>query len=123
MQDNERRDDGHVEEVLRHSRAIRSETEALVGEARAAVDQLNRTLDLRGRMERHPYATMAAALGVGYVLGGGLFTRLTGRVLHFGARALLLPLVREELAELGAAALSKGPAEGYEGSEDGSGGM
>lgn len=116
--------DGHVEEVLRHSRTIRNETEALFGELRSTVDGVNRALDLQGRMERHPYATMAAMAGVGYVLGGGLFTRFSARILHFGTRAVLLPLIRSELGALGEAALGKaGAAAASGGSEDGSGGM
>jgi hypothetical protein len=37
-------------------------------------------LDLHGRTERHPYGMVAGALGVGFVLGGGLSTRLTDRL-------------------------------------------
>jgi hypothetical protein len=34
--------------------------------------------DLKTRFDQHPYGALAAALGVGYVLGGGFFTPLTG---------------------------------------------
>jgi hypothetical protein len=46
--------------------------------------------DLRARMDerlrRNPYGTVAAALGIGYLLGGGLFSPLTARILRVGLR-------------------------------------
>jgi hypothetical protein len=45
------------------------------------------------------------ALGVGYVLGGGLFSRLTARLvgtgIRIGLRTALLPFVTEGLVVLG----------------------
>jgi hypothetical protein len=61
-------------------------------------------LDLKGRVDRHPYGTVAAAIGIGYVLGGGLFTPLTSRIVRFGVRIGLrlavLPLLKQEVAEI-----------------------
>ena len=49
-------------------------------------------------MKRNPYGTVAAALGIGYVLGGGLFTPLTARIvrlgLRIGMRLAVLPLLK-----------------------------
>jgi hypothetical protein len=53
----------------------------------------------------HPGRSVAMAVGVGYVLGGGLFSRLTARVLgtgiRIGLRTALLPFVTEGLLVLG----------------------
>ncbi len=61
-------------------------------------------VDLKGRVKRHPYGTVAAALGIGYVLGGGLFTPLTARIVRMGVRIgmrlAVLPLLKEEVAEI-----------------------
>jgi hypothetical protein len=60
------------------------------------------TLDLEGRVARSPYGMLAGALGVGFVLGGGLFTRVTARLLGAGLRLGLmaaLPLVQEQLVQ------------------------
>jgi hypothetical protein len=76
---------------------IGSSAQQLWTDARTAVGDLNETLDLKGRVERNPYGMVLAALGVGYVLGGGLFTPLTGRLLRLGVRLAALPLVRDEL--------------------------
>jgi len=57
---------------------------------------------LTEELARNPYAIVAGAVGVGFVLGGGLFTRLTARIVNAGLRAAvaaaLPPLVEELLA-------------------------
>ncbi|MGC4114409.1 MAG: hypothetical protein QM765_07315 [Myxococcales bacterium] len=117
--------DGHVEEVLRHSRALKDEAGALIGEIKEGLGALSRAVDLKGRMERNPWGMVAAAVGVGYLLGGGLFTRTTGRLLHLGTRALLVPIVRSQVEAFaaGVGAGVQATAPGYSGSEDGQGGM
>lgn len=69
---------------------------------RDAFDDIKGTLDLEGRVKRHPYGTLAAAIGVGYVLGGGLFSRLTARILGLGLRVGIrlaaIPVLKDELA-------------------------
>jgi hypothetical protein len=56
--------------------------------------------DLEEQVARHPYGMVAGAIGVGFVLGGGLFTRLTARLVGAGMRiglASALPFVTEAL--------------------------
>ncbi len=96
--------DNHVREALRHGQTIRTETGELVQEVKLAAEEIRERLDLQGRMERAPYQTMAIALGVGYVLGGGLFSSLTGKALRIGFKAMLVPLINAKLVELGEAA-------------------
>src|ERR1043165_5875073 len=56
---------------------INQSAHELWSEAQGAVTQLRESLDVQGRVERHPYGMMLAAVGVGYLLGGGLFSGLT----------------------------------------------
>ena len=61
---------------------------------------LGEALDIEGRLQRNPYGMVAGALAVGFVLGGGLFTRLTARIAGAGLRmglAAALPLLQQEL--------------------------
>ncbi len=71
---------------------------------RDSFSEMGDALDIKGRVRRHPYGTVAAAIGIGYVLGGGLFTPLTGRIVRFGMRLgmrlAVLPLLKQEMAEL-----------------------
>jgi hypothetical protein len=65
----------------------------------ATMDLLRDSLDLEGRVNRNPYGMMAGALGVGFVLGGGIFTRLGARVVGAGVRLGLmaaLPLLQRQ---------------------------
>lgn len=65
-------------------------------------DSEESAFDLAALVDAHPVATLLGALGVGYVLGGGLFTSLTRRVvgtgLRLGFQLAVLPAVERELA-------------------------
>jgi hypothetical protein len=84
---------------------------------RDAFGDIKGTVDLDGRVKRHPYGTLAAAIGIGYVLGGGLFSRLTARLLgtglRIGIRLAALPMIKDELLGLA------GTLGGEEGGEEG----
>jgi hypothetical protein len=71
---------------------------------RDTVNDLKEALDIDGRVSRHPFGTVAAALGIGYVLGGGIFSPLTGRLVGFGLRMGLrlaaIPFIQNELSAL-----------------------
>ena len=61
---------------------------------------LHEILDIEGRLLRNPYGMLAGAVAVGFVLGGGLFTRLTARIAGAGLRiglAAAWPLLQQEL--------------------------
>jgi hypothetical protein len=65
-------------------------------------DTLREILDIEGRLQRNPYGMVAGAVAVGFVLGGGLFTRLTARIAGAGLRMGLmaaLPLLQQKLFE------------------------
>jgi hypothetical protein len=65
-------------------------------------------LDIEGRLRRKPYATVAEAVGMGFVFGGGLFTRLGGKMLGTGLRlGLMAVLPRFEEEIIGAFSPSK----------------
>ena len=85
------------------------------GQTRDAFSDLNDAIDIKGRVRRQPYSTLAAALGIGYVLGGGIFTPLTARIvrlaLRIGVRAAFLPLLKDQVAGL-ADALADGDGDG-----------
>lgn len=47
-----------------------------------------------------PLAAAAVVFGVGYVLGGGLFSRFTGRLLGVGLRVGGIALAREFVGDI-----------------------
>lgn len=68
-----------------HARQIGRDASSLVTELRETAADAEHLLT--ARMKHHPWTTLAAAAGAGYVLGGGLRTRFT--VLLLGAAARL----------------------------------
>jgi uncharacterized membrane protein YhaH (DUF805 family) len=63
---------------------------------------LRETFDIKGRLKRNPYGMVAGALGIGFALGGGIFTRLASRILGSGLRIGLmaaLPIVQKQIIE------------------------
>jgi hypothetical protein len=81
---------GHAKKAVEEARAFK---EAVGSKA----SDLAAQIDLRGRVQRNPIAMVCAAAGVGYLLGGGLFSRTTARLLRYGLKAALIPLVKSQL--------------------------
>jgi hypothetical protein len=84
----------------------------LMDEARSTLEDLGQAVDLRGRVQRHPYGMVATALGIGYVIGGGLFSPLTFRLVGMGARLAAIPLLRKQLFGFAEAVVSGFTSEG-----------
>ncbi len=60
------------------------------------------TLDIEGRLQRNPYGMLAGALAMGFVLGGGLFTRLTATIARAGLRMAVmaaLPAIQQNIVD------------------------
>ncbi len=60
---------------------------------------------LAEKVAENPYGMLAAAFAVGYVAGGGLFTKTTARMIQMGARLAMIPQVREPLLDMAEAAI------------------
>jgi hypothetical protein len=104
---------GHPEGLGARVHSLGRAAHSLREQARSTAEDLVHAFDMRRRTRRHPYAMVAAALSVGYVLGGGLFSRTTVRLLAVAGRVAALPLIRSELIGLAEAVLS-GSAEAEE---------
>jgi len=98
--DNGQGDAGFTERVGH----LNQSAQQLLDEARSTFEDLG--TDVRSRVRRHPYGTVLAALGVGYVLGGGLFSRLTFGLLGAGVRLAAVPVVKQQLMGFAQAAVS-----------------
>jgi hypothetical protein len=84
-------------EVFEHATRMVDEARAFGNALSGSMENLSRALDLRGRVERHPIGMVAAALGVGYVLGGGIFSPTTARLLRIGVRLALVPIIKSQI--------------------------
>ena len=86
---------------------------------RGAVSELKRAAAIEQRVNRNPYGSMAAALGIGFVPGGGIFTPLTSRIvalgLRIGVRLAVLPRLKDEISVLADALAGEGESKGRRG--------
>lgn len=60
-------------------------------------DPPKRRIDPIGFFHDHPFLSLGIAAGLGYVIGGGLFTPFTVRMIKIGARAVVMPTVKSQL--------------------------
>lgn len=79
---------------------IVDETRRLADDARNLVDTIRRENPIGHYYDRNPYAVIAAAAGLGYILGGGLFSPFTRRILRVGFKAMALPVAASQLRQL-----------------------
>ncbi len=94
-------------ETFQHAKVMVDEAKAFGRSLSQSANGFSAAVDLRGRILRNPLGMMAAGLGLGYLLGGGLFTPLTKKLVRVGLRVAILPLVRGPLMTMaGAAAAS-----------------
>ena len=76
-----------------HYRQIHHDAQTLAAAVQEATDGLQGYLT--ERVHRRPYVTLGVAAGVGYVLGGGLRSRLTAVLLGAATRVALAVAARE----------------------------
>jgi hypothetical protein len=79
---------------LQHQGArVRQEMNGLTAEVESALGDLEKML--RTQLAERPYTTLAAASGLGWVLGGGVPTALTRLVLGFGGRMAFVMMMQQ----------------------------
>ncbi|MBX7117016.1 MAG: hypothetical protein K1X64_22035 [Myxococcaceae bacterium] len=93
------------EHTSKAKRAV-AEAPTVEGEHRTGTEaSWSEVLGVKERVEKNPYGMVAAAFGVGYVLGGGLFTPTTARVVGLGVKLASVPVIREALLGMAEAAV------------------
>src|SRR5262245_34734031 len=90
------RSDGHdgLNAFFERSREIRREAEQLAGSVKDATGEVERYL--ADQAKRRPYAVIGVGMAVGYVLGGGLASRVTAFCLSTASR-LAVAFAAQEL--------------------------
>jgi ElaB/YqjD/DUF883 family membrane-anchored ribosome-binding protein len=83
---------GATQRIERGRDAYR-EAQALTSTFEQVADEIGQFL--REQAERRPYVSLATATGIGYVLGGGVPSRLTGVLFGFGSRFAVLMFLRQ----------------------------
>lgn len=96
------RDGNRIERIQFRGQRVRQEVSGLTGEIEGALTDLERAV--RAQLEERPYATLAAASGLGYVLGGGLPTAASRMLFGIGGRLAILMVAQRFRAGLTPAA-------------------
>lgn len=89
-----------------HIDQISHSAEAILQESKSLVSDIAHDLDIPGQIDRHPYRTLAIAAGIGFVLGGGLFSSLTASLFRTGLKVAALPLIQSQLAAVVSGAIA-----------------
>lgn len=84
------RDGNRIERIQFKGQRVRQEVRGFTAEIEEALTDLERLV--REQLERRPYATLGAASGLGYVLGGGLPVAFSRMVFGMGGRLAMLML-------------------------------
>ena len=95
-------------EVFEHASKMVEEARAFGSAVSGSVESFTRSIDLRGRVQRNPIGMVLGALGVGYVLGGGLFSPTTARLLRVGVRLALIPIIKSQIGNIAGAREEEG---------------
>ncbi len=69
-------------------------------DANSAINGISDAVGLTDKVEKQPYGMIAAAIGVGYVVGGGLLTPTTMRLARLAMKLAAVPPVRDRLIEV-----------------------
>lgn len=92
--------DGNTQRIIDDGRRVIEDSKTLADDISHAYQSV-RAKALIGRYyDENPYAIIGAAAGIGYVLGGGLFTPFTKRILRLGMKAMVIPLASAQLKSL-----------------------
>ena len=77
----------------------------LAKDANSALNGMSDAVGLTAQVEKAPYAMIGAALGVGYIIAGGLFTPTTTRIIRLGMKLAAIPQVRDRLLDVAESAI------------------
>jgi len=84
-----------LDEIRRAGSAVQKDIKQLVNAIRRERSNLER------KVQERPLLALGAAFGVGFVLGGGLASRIGGWLLVSGAKLIAAQAVRQFTAQLG----------------------
>jgi len=82
--------------------SAKSETpkEQVNAEVKALVEHVKDQRLAQRYFEENPFAVLAVAAGVGYILGGGLLSPFSRRIARIGMKAMVLPIAASQLKSM-----------------------
>lgn len=86
-------DERPLEPVVEHAKEV-------ARDANSALNGVADAVGLTEKVEKNPYGMIAAAIGVGYVIGGGLLTPTTARLARLALKLATVPPIRDRLLDV-----------------------
>ena len=86
-------DRSNIRRLREQTRQVREQAQTLASDVDEIVGELRDIV--REQLDRRPYATLAAASGIGYLLGRGLPPRFTRLLFDFGTRLVPMLVVQQ----------------------------
>jgi len=87
--------------LMDQTQTLGRDAKKVAEDVQALYETASEQVNLGKLYQDNPYAVLGVAIGVGYVLGGGLFTPFTRRLWRIGSRAFVLPLIAAQLRNQG----------------------
>lgn len=104
-----------TQRLIDDSRTLMNDSKQVFNDVQQLYDKMRNQGSIGEYYQRNPYTVLAAAAGVGYVLGGGLFSPFTKRILKIAMKGMIIPIAGSQIKNLSAAAHpSEAPFEGSE---------
>ncbi|AWV87958.1 hypothetical protein [Bradymonas sediminis] len=101
--------DHPAHQLIDDSQTLIDNSKRVINDAQQLYDRVREDLSPKQLYQDNPFAVVAAAAGVGYILGGGLFTPFTRRIVRIGLKGLIIPIASSQLKHLTAGVPSSPP--------------
>lgn len=101
--------DHPAHKLIDDGQALMDNSKRVLNDAQQLYERVSDKLSPAQIYQDNPFAVVAAAAGVGYLLGGGLFTPFTRRIVRIGLKGLVIPLASTQLKQLTAGTPSSQP--------------
>ncbi len=97
--------DNDAHQLIDDSRTLMDDSKQVFEDVHRLYDRIRSSEGSLGQYyQDNPFAVLAAAAGVGYVLGGGLFSPFTKRILRIAMKGMIIPVAGSQLKNMTAAA-------------------
>ena len=96
--------DNDTQRLIDDSRTLVDDSKQVLGDVQRLYNKMRTQASIGEYYQDNPFAVLGAAAGVGYVLGGGLFSPFTKRLLKIAMKGMIIPVASAQLQNLSSAA-------------------
>ena len=94
--------DNDAKRLIDDSRTLMDDSKRVIDDVQGLYERMRSQGTLGEYYQDNPYAVLAAAAGAGYILGGGLFSPFTKRLLKIAMKGMVIPVASAQIKSLAA---------------------